>query len=123
MTAGFGGLLAMLGAFCYALGSVAIAKSSQSAQGRGNDVFISVLMTAVASGVLWLLLGPELPVYGNAVLIGIVYFVVAGLLGNVLGRLTLFRSVELAGAIETGFIRRLPSRDGRGADHDDAHKP
>ncbi|MET4104058.1 MAG: EamA family transporter [Roseovarius sp.] len=107
MTAGFGGLLAMLGAFCYALGSVAIAKSSQSAQGRGNDVFISVLMTAVASGVLWLLLGPELPVYGNAVLIGIVYFVVAGLLGNVLGRLTLFRSVELAGAIETGFIRRL----------------
>ena len=60
MTAGFGGLLAMLGAFCYALGSVAIAKSSQSAQGRGNDVFISVLMTAVASGVLWLLLGPEL---------------------------------------------------------------
>ena len=107
MTDGFGGLLAAVGAFCYALSSVAIAKSAQSAHGRGNDVVISVLMTAVASGMLWLLLGPAPPAYGDAALTGVFYFLVAGLLGNVLGRLTLFRSIELAGAIETGFIRRL----------------
>lgn len=107
MIAGFGGLLAAFGAFCYALSSVAIAKSSQSAQGRGHDVLISVLMTAVVSGILWVLLGPPLPELGQSVLIGVGYFVIAGLLGNVVGRLTLFRSVELAGAIETGFIRRL----------------
>lgn len=107
MSAGLGGLLAAFGAFCYALSSVAIAKSSQSAQGRGNDVLISVVMTTVASGVLWLFLGPELPDYGTVALIGASYFVIAGFLGNVVGRLTLFRSVELAGAIETGFIRRL----------------
>lgn len=107
MIAEFGGLLAAFGAFCYALSSVAIAKSAQSAQGRGNDVLISVLMTALASGLLWLFWGPELPDYGKATLIGIGYFVIAGLLANVVGRLTLFRSVELAGVIETGFIRRL----------------
>lgn len=107
MTAGVGGLLAVFGAFCYAFSSVAIAKSSQSVQGRGNDVVISVLMTAVVSGFLWLFLAPDTSAYGNAYLIGVGYFVIAGVLGNVVGRLTLFRSVELAGAIETGFIRRL----------------
>ena len=107
MTAGFGGLLAVFGAFCYAFSSVSIAKSSQSVQGRGNDVLISVLMTAVVSGALWLLLGPTMPELNRGVLIGVAYFVAAGVLGNVVGRLTLFRSVELAGAIETGFIRRL----------------
>ena len=66
MTAGFGGLLAAFGAFCYALSSVSIAKSSQSVQGRGNDVLISVLMTAVVSGALWLLLGPTMPELGRA---------------------------------------------------------
>ena len=107
MTAGFGGLMAAFGAFCYALSSVAIAKSSQSAQGRGNDVLLSVLMTGFVSGALWLVWGPELPSVSQPVLIGVAYFVLAGVLGNVVGRLTLFRSVELAGAIETGFIRRL----------------
>jgi len=78
MTAGFGGLLAAFGAFCYALSSVSIAKSSQSVQGRGNDVLISVLMTAVVSGALWLLLGPTMPELGRGVLIGVAYFVAAG---------------------------------------------
>ncbi len=107
MIAVFGGLLAAFGALCYAFSSVAIAKSSQSARGRGNDVLLSVVMTAAVSGMLWLLIGPPLPDYEKVVLVGVGYFVFAGLLGNVIGRLTLFRSVELAGAIETGFIRRL----------------
>lgn len=107
MIAVFGGLLAVFGAFCYALSSVAIVKSAQSARGRGNDVFLSIVTTATVSGGLWLLIGPPLLEYGAAVFLGVGYFVLAGLLGNVLGRLTLFRSVELAGAIETGLIRRL----------------
>ncbi|APZ52431.1 DMT family transporter [Salipiger abyssi] len=107
MTALIGGLLATFGAFCYALSSVAIVKSARSAEGRGNDVLVSVLMTAAMSGGLWLIIGPPLPGADLAILIGVAYFVCAGLLGNVLGRLSLFRSVELNGAIETGLIRRL----------------
>ncbi|WGT52624.1 DMT family transporter [Thioclava nitratireducens] len=107
MTALIGGLLATLGAFCYALSSVAIVKSARSAEGRGNDVLVSVLMTAAMSGGLWLIIGPPLPGADLAMLTGVSYFVCAGILGNVLGRLTLFRSVELNGAIETGLIRRL----------------
>lgn len=107
MSAGGGSLLAAFGAFCYALSSVAIAKSALSPQGRGNDVLLSVLMTAFASGLLWLLWGPELPGYDVTTSVGVGYFIMAGLLANVVGRLTLFRSVELAGAIETGIIRRL----------------
>lgn len=102
-----GGLLAAFGAFCYALSSVAIAKSSQSTSGRGNDVILSVIMTAIAAGLLWLFFGPALPNYGAATLAGVSYFALAGVLANVLGRLTLFKSIELAGAIETGLIRRL----------------
>ena len=81
--------MAAFGAFCYALSSVAIAKSSQSAQGRGNDVLLSVLMTGFVSGALWLVWGPELPSVSQPVLIGVAYFVLAGVLGNVVGRLTL----------------------------------
>ena len=72
--------MAAFGAFCYALSSVAIAKSSQSAQGRGNDVLLSVLMTGFVSGALWLVWGPELPSVSQPVLIGVAYFVLAGLL-------------------------------------------
>lgn len=107
MDAGFGGFLAAVGAFCYALSSIAIVKSARSPEGRGNDVFNSIFMTSAVSGVLWLFLGVDLPGYSPAILSGVVYFIIAGFLGNVLGRQTLFRSVELAGAIETGFIRRL----------------
>lgn len=107
MTPVLGGLLATFGAFCYALSSVAIAKSAQSAQGRGNDVFLSILLTAAVAGGLWVVIGPPLPDYESALLYGVGYFAAAGILANVIGRLTLFRSVELSGAIETGLIRRL----------------
>lgn len=107
MDAGFGGFLAAIGALCYALSSIAIVKSARSPEGRGNDVFNSIFMTSAVSGVLWLFLGADLPGYSPAIVIGVVYFIIAGFLGSVLGRQTLFRSVELAGAVETGFIRRL----------------
>ncbi len=107
MTAALGGLLSVLAALCYALSSVAIAKSAQSAQGRGNDVFLSIVLTALASGLMWLIFGPSLAGYGKAALAGVAYFAGAGILANIIGRLTLFRSVELTGAIETGLIRRL----------------
>lgn len=107
MDDGFGGFLAACSAFCYALSSVAIIKSARSPEGRGNDVIVSILITTVVSGALWLFLGPDLPSFSPAALIGVGYFTIAGFLGNVLGRQAFFRSVELAGAIETGFIRRL----------------
>lgn len=102
-----GEIFAILAAFCYAFGSVAATKNARENGGRGNAVLLSIVLTAVFSGGLWVMVGPSLPPLDADVWIGIAIFVVAGILATVLGRIFFFRSIELAGAIETGLIRRL----------------
>lgn len=102
-----GEFFAILAAFCYAFGSVAATKNAREKGGRGNAVLLSIVLTAVFSGGLWLILGSELPQIDGAFWIGVGIFVIAGMLATVLGRIFFFRSIELAGAIETGLIRRL----------------
>lgn len=102
-----GELFAVFAAFCYSFGSVAIAKNARDNGGSGNAVLLSVVLTAVISGVLWLFMGPPLSGDGFSLLKGVGYFALAGILSTVLGRLFFFRSVELVGAIETGLMRRL----------------
>lgn len=103
----FGEIFATLAAFCYALGSVAATKNARENGGRGNAVLLSIVLTAVFSGGLWLFMGPALPENGSGPWIGVGIFLLAGVLATVLGRISFFRSIELAGAIETGLIRRL----------------
>ncbi|AQZ54383.1 MULTISPECIES: DMT family transporter [Alphaproteobacteria] len=102
-----GEIFAILAAFCYAFGSVAATKNAREKGGRGNAVLLSIVLTALFSGGLWLIMGPSLPPIDTGFWIGVAIFVVAGMLATVLGRIFFFRSIELAGAIETGLIRRL----------------
>jgi len=102
-----GEIFASLAAFCYAFGSVAATKNAREKGGRGNAVLLSIVLTAVLSGGLWLVMGQNLPPIDGGFWTGAAIFVVAGMLATVLGRIFFFRSIELAGAIETGLIRRL----------------
>lgn len=102
-----GEIFAILAAFCYAFGSVAAAKNAREKGGRGNAVLLSIVLTAGFSGGLWLIMGPMLPLIDTGFWTGVAIFVLAGVLATVLGRIFFFRSIELAGAIETGLIRRL----------------
>ncbi|WP_164527771.1 MULTISPECIES: EamA family transporter [Georhizobium] len=101
-----GPLFALFGALAFALANVAIAKGAHEGE-RNNGAFLSILMTACLSGSLWLLLGPPLPAMTTEVLAGLGFFAASGMLATVVGRLTLFRSVILAGAINAGLFRRL----------------
>jgi len=101
-----GPLFALCGALAFALANVAIAKGAHEGESN-NGAFISILMTGCLSGSLWLLLGPPLPLLTSEFVAGVGFFAVSGILATVIGRLTLFRSVILAGAINAGLFRRL----------------
>lgn len=101
-----GALFALCGALAFALANVAIAKGG--AQGhRDNGALLSIILTALVSGGLWCVLGDPLPAPGRDAMLGIAFFMTTGILATVIGRLTLFRSVTLAGAINAGLFRRL----------------
>lgn len=104
-----GEAFAIFAAFCYAFESVAATRNAQENGGRGNAVLLSIVLTAGFLGGLWLILGPPVPVpvAGADLWIGIAWFALAGVLATVLGRVLFFRSIDLAGAIETGILRRL----------------
>jgi drug/metabolite transporter (DMT)-like permease len=101
-----GPLFALLGALAFALANVAIAKGAREGESN-NGAFLSILLTTLISGGLWLLFGRTLPTMSADVLSGIGFFAASGLLATVMGRLTLFRSVVLSGAINAGLFRRL----------------
>ncbi|MCC6000733.1 MAG: DMT family transporter [Pararhodobacter sp.] len=103
-----GEALALFSAACFGLAGVTIARGAATAQGD-NGAFLSIVLTAACGGGLWLLIGTgALPPPGDAaVLLGVAYFVIGGVLSTVLGRLTMFRSVVLAGAISASLFRRL----------------
>lgn len=101
-----GPLFALFGALAFALANVAIAKGAHEGESN-NGAFLSIVMTSVLSGGLWLLLGPPLPRIDGQFLTGLGFFAASGMLATVIGRLTLFRSVILAGAINAGLFRRL----------------
>ena len=102
-----GEIFALFAAFCYAFGSVAATKNARENNGRGNAVLLSIVMTAVFSAGLWAVIGPQAPSLDADFWIGVAWFVLAGVLATILGRFLFFRSIDLAGAIETGLIRRL----------------
>lgn len=102
-----GEAFAVLAAFLYALGSVAITRDARENGGRGTSVVLSVAITAMLSGALWLVVGQTIPDMSPDLLVGIAYFCLAGFLATVLGRVFFFRSIELTGAVETSLLRRL----------------
>ena len=103
-----GEAFALFSAACFGLAGAAIARGAPDARGD-NGAFLSIVLTALLSGLLWLGMGTHLPWPPDdpAVLMAMGYFVLAGVLSTVLGRLAMFRSVALAGAISASLFRRL----------------
>lgn len=103
-----GEFFAMLSALTYAIGTVSIVKAS--ATGRGdNGALLSIVLTALLSGVLWLSIGsvPVSALAFPAIEAGFGFFVLSGVLSMIIGRATMFRSTVLAGAINSSLFRRL----------------
>lgn len=99
---------ALLAAFAYGLAGVTIVKGKATARGD-NGVFLSVLVTALASGLLWLGWG-QVPVSALAVrdaLGPLVIFALAGLFSMVLGRTAMYRASEQIGPVAASLLRRL----------------
>ena len=101
-----GELFALVSAFCYGFSAVAINRNAEAGN-SSNGAYLSVLLTALLAGICWLVMGRPLPDPGPTVWLGVGYFVLAGVLANISGRVFMFRAVELVGAIEIGILRRL----------------
>lgn len=101
--------LALLAALFYALVNVSVALGGKSKQGGDNGVLLSLLLTLVLSFVAWFFFGLrlELSFHSVPMWIGLISFMIAGVLSTVLGRSWLFRSVERIGVVKAGFFRRL----------------
>lgn len=102
-----GELFALCSAACYGMAGVTIARSRNQRRGDGG-VFLSVLVTALLTGALWLLAGsaPVLPADGTHWrALGL--FAVAGVCATVLGRLFMYRSTEILGPVGAAMLRRL----------------
>ncbi|WP_299426054.1 EamA family transporter [uncultured Shimia sp.] len=103
-----GEALALLAAAAYGVAGVSIVHAKPQARGD-NGVFLSIVVTAVCAWVLWLITSTAAWILllsgsgGTAVLI----FACAGLCANVLGRRSMYRVTEVAGAVNAGLLRRL----------------
>lgn len=103
-----GEIYALLSAASFGVAGAAVAKGAPTAKGD-NGVFLSIVLTLALSGLLWLAFGIDLNTVDSrrALFVGISYFVAAGVLATVFGRLTNFRSIALTGAIRSSLFRRL----------------
>ena len=103
-----GEALALLGAGAYGLAGLAILRGQATARGD-NGVFLSVVVTAALSFLLWLVAGnvPLHAVLGGGTLPSLGFFALAGLASIVLGRITMYRATAELGAVRASLLRRL----------------
>lgn len=103
-----GEAFALLAALFYGLAGVTIAKGKPSARGD-NGVFLSVLVTAGLSGVLWCVRGQTgvMDLLEPGATAPLAAFIAAGLFSMVLGRTTMYRATERIGPVATSLLRRL----------------
>lgn len=103
-----GQTLAVLAALAYGLAGVFIVRGKATARGD-NGVFLSVILTAGLSCILWLGWGKVAlsDLLASDGLSALAIFALAGLLANGLGRQSMYRATEKVGAVLTGLLRRL----------------
>ena len=103
-----GELLAFAAALTFGSANVAIAKAAKGGQGGDNGALLSIVLTAVFSGVLWTVTTPNVVTAGTLAQPwrGACYFMMAGVLATVFGRLALFEAIRLAGALRVSILRR-----------------
>lgn len=99
---------ALLAALAYGAAGVTIVRAKPTARGD-NGVFLSILVTAVVSCLLWLGWG-QVTVASLAspdAVAPIAVFIAAGLFSMVLGRTTMYRATEQIGPVAASLLRRL----------------
>ena len=99
---------ALLAALAYGLAGVTIVKGKATAR-SDNGVFLSILLTAAVSGVLWLGWGPVsiVSLAKPDAVKPVAVFMAAGLFSMVLGRTTMYRATERIGPVAASLLRRL----------------
>ncbi|NRB20375.1 MAG: DMT family transporter [Rhodobacteraceae bacterium] len=103
-----GEILVLLSALFYGAASVAIVQG-RGAKGHDNGLLLSVLLTAVISGLIWLRFGHVgLEQFETAEgRWGLLIFALAGMFSIVFGRISLYVSTERLGAVRASILRRL----------------
>jgi len=102
-----GEAFALASALLFAVASIAIAKAAQK-RSADTGVLLSIIMTGALAAAA-MLLEWRLPAAGNgsSMAAAIGWFAASGILAIVWGRITMFKSVALAGVIRATTIRRL----------------
>ncbi|NUH63891.1 DMT family transporter [Sulfitobacter sp. S0837] len=102
-----GELYALLAALAYGFAGVAITKGRATARGD-NGLFLSVIATALLSGLIWVLWGTvSVRAMSADSLRPMALFALAGLMATVFGRLFMFKATERTGPVIAGLLRRL----------------
>lgn len=103
-----GEALALLAAAAYGVAGVSIVHAKPQAQGD-NGIFLSIVVTAICSWGLWLFTADASHdvLLSGASGMALLIFACAGICANVLGRQTMYRVTEVAGAVNAGLLRRL----------------
>ena len=103
-----GEALALVSAILFALSNICILRGSVRASGD-NGALLSVLVTVLVSGALWLVLGADIPggSSGAGLLSALAWFAMAGLLATVFGRIFLWKSIQRLGVTRASAIKRL----------------
>lgn len=99
---------ALLAAFAYGLAGVTLVRAKFTARGD-NGVFLSVLLTAGVSGILWLGWGQVTvaTLASSGAMEPLAVFIAAGLFSMVLGRTSMYRATEQIGPVAASLLRRL----------------
>lgn len=103
-----GQLLALASAFAFASANLCISRTQQSRGDKGT--IFSVIVTLLLAFVVWLVLESrslDSLVMTDKSLIGIGWFVLAGLSAMVFGRSLLFASVRILGVSRSSAVKRL----------------
>jgi drug/metabolite transporter (DMT)-like permease len=102
-----GDVFALASALLFAMASIAIAKAAHN-RSADNGVLLSIVMTGALSAAALLLQG-KLPAADtkSSMVAAVGWFALSGILAIVWGRLTMFKSVALAGVVRATTIRRL----------------
>jgi drug/metabolite transporter (DMT)-like permease len=100
-----GELFALLSAIAFASSNVMVKKGTTPSS-KNNGAFISILFTAMISGIIVLAMGlfygwPSLNTEG------FIWFVLAGMLTSFLGRTFLYSSIQHLGSVRASAIKRL----------------
>jgi drug/metabolite transporter (DMT)-like permease len=100
-----GDLLALASALCFSLANITIAKGAARGD-EDNGVFVSLLLTTLIAGGIWLALGLArgfVPVTPAA----LAWFAGAGVLTGFVGRVFGYATVQRLGAMRASAIKRL----------------